>query len=101
MPLKAKPLPTIMPSFTIPAQALQNQAGTNSIKPGMPSIPLPLLILNSLQPQNQNNQDKKEAVSSSGGGAMNDRVNNGECGFKSCIKFNLMINRAKVTLLLI
>lgn len=77
-----KPMPTIVPSFTIPAHALQNQlqqavSTTNQIRPGMPSIPLPLLILNSLQPP-QPNQEKKDAVSSSSGSMGEKTFNNGE-----------------------
>lgn len=74
-----KPMPTIVPSFTIPAHTLQNQqtiTTSNQIRPGMPSIPLPLLILNSLQPP-QPNQEKKEAVSSSSGNCGEKTLNNG------------------------
>ncbi|KAK4874047.1 hypothetical protein RN001_013407 [Aquatica leii] len=54
--IQPKQLPTVLPSFTIPQQ--------NASKPGsVPSIPLPLLILNSLQPQH-NIQDKNKANSS-------------------------------------
>lgn len=71
-------MPTIMPSFTIPASALQNAqnpGGNGTVRPGMPSIPLPLLILNSLQPQQ--NQEKKEAVSSSSGSSNEKKSTNG------------------------
>lgn len=77
-PIQSKPMPTIIPSFTIPAVQPQNQTnGTN--RPGtMPSIPLPLLILNSLQPQQQqnNSQEKKDVVSSSNGNNGN-KIGNG------------------------
>lgn len=57
--LAQKLLPAVMPSFTLPQQ---NQ------KPGsVPSIPLPLLILNSLQPQ-QATQDKNKGISCTGTG---------------------------------
>lgn len=53
-----------MPSFTLPNTNIQTtQAGTtNGIRTGsMPSIPVPLLILNNLQPQQ--GQDKKDGNS--------------------------------------
>lgn len=83
--VQSKPMPTIIPSFTIPAHTLQNQqnaTSNNQIRPGMPSIPLPLLILNSLQPQ-QANQEKKEVVSSSSGNSAEKIPNNGKSNF-SC-----------------
>lgn len=68
-------MPTIVPSFTIPAQ--NAQMANNALKQGgMPSIPLPLLILNSLQPQ-QTIQDKKGNSPSSTNGNSNDRIPNG------------------------
>ncbi|KAF5282332.1 hypothetical protein FQA39_LY17631 [Lamprigera yunnana] len=51
-----KQLPTVLPSFTLPQQ--------NNQKPGtVPSIPLPLLILNSLQPQQPQLEKTKSCTS--------------------------------------
>ncbi|KAF2880579.1 hypothetical protein ILUMI_25590 [Ignelater luminosus] len=63
---QSKQMPTVLPSFTIPTQ--NGQLGSNNaVKTGtVPSIPLPLLILNSLQPQ-QAVQDKKGLSASSNG----------------------------------
>lgn len=71
-PIQSKPMPTIVPSFAFPTVQQQNQSNAAGARPGtMPSIPVPLLILNSLQPQqaqlNNNTQEKKDAVSSSNG----------------------------------
>lgn len=67
-------MPTIVPSFAIPTVQQQNQQNGVARPSTMPSIPLPLLILNSLQPQQQatnNTQEKKDTVSSSNGNAGN------------------------------
>lgn len=69
----SKQMPTVLPSFTIPTQNGQ-LASNNTVKTGtVPSIPLPLLILNSLQPQ-QAVQDKIKGLSASSNGNSKERI---------------------------
>ncbi|KAI4456981.1 hypothetical protein MML48_8g00005795 [Holotrichia oblita] len=57
-------LPTIVPSFTLP-QNFQAGQSTNGVRSGgMPSIPVPLLILNSLQPQHSQEKNKDGSANS-------------------------------------
>ncbi|GJQ83659.1 hypothetical protein Trydic_g14369 [Trypoxylus dichotomus] len=62
-----KTLPTILPSFALPTQNFQTAqtTTTNGVRAGtMPSIPVPLLILNSLQPQQAQEKTKETHVNS-------------------------------------
>lgn len=86
-PIQSKPMPTIVPSFAFPTVQQQNQPNVAAARAGtMPSIPVPLLILNSLQPQqtplNNVSQEKKDAVSSSNNGSTASQNGKG----KSCFR---------------
>lgn len=80
--IQSKPMPTIIPSFTIPTtSAQQNQSNPARPTGTLPSIPLPLLILNSLQPHHQQNgsQEKKHSPSAANGNGGNNKVESGTC----------------------
>lgn len=90
-PTLNKTMPAIIPSFTIPTVQQHPQNGT--ARPGnVPSIPLPLLILNSLQPQQQQqhciNQEKKDAVTSSSGNGGH-KIGNGTTYFIALNRSNI------------